>query len=883
MKSGVGGLAKLVFFAQALLRHASAIGVTNVPSPNLDLSQLGRVAVAGDFDSISLYTYEGQNENAFSTNGSQALLTRYPSGSFQSLAVADGYVQTMCPFVLMDGSLAGVIVGGNFTSLGGVEAQGIALWNPNTTEITPLPGLSGRVSSVYCDPSSATVYVGGSFSGGNSTNAIAWTTGWTNLPFAGFNGPVTSITKGPNKNIIFGGAFTGLGNTTTPKNRDGQVVNLSSGNITAGASTATVGYNDPHNIVCKIGSQDGPGNTWLLADRTPGYWQVNFQFGFNPTKLRLYNTKQDGRGTKTFRVTALPIDGIMNMTYTDANGNAASCSDQCPLSQDSNTYQDFHFANSIGMNGFRVDVSDWYGNGGGLSGIEMFQDDIYSFAIESFNEPKCDGVSQGASATTTGSWAVMPSASSTSEYLSAVLTGSNISSESASVVFQPDIKQSGNYSITVHTPGCMQDNSCATRGRVNITGSMTATGPAFSTELFQTNNYDKYDQVYYGYVDVNSDTFRPQVTLTPASGQAGPLTVVAQRVRFELLAPMGGLNGLFEFNPNEATVSTDFSQSAINRAGQSLHNNALINQLAVVQDATYVAGNFTADSGINNICFVKNANATALPGSGLNSEVLVMYQNGSLLYVGGNFTNTGDNASTGLSGVAAFSVPNNAWQPLGAGVDGIVWDIVPLQLNITDGLLADVITISGNFGHVNAFGKNGSFSTHGFAVWVPGYNNWLHNLGIATISIAGQLVTQTKVPGFTPLFAGSISSQALGLSDAVALTGSGQPTLQSLGLTITPKQVGSSPMQKRAINGQNVTGVVTGKFYHSHGLNITILGGHFTASASNGSTINNLVFLNDTTSRTVTGVSDTLDTNSVFLALDTQDTTLFAGGTISGT
>ncbi|KAK4994622.1 hypothetical protein LTR28_000809, partial [Elasticomyces elasticus] len=95
---------------------------------------------------------------------------------------------------------------------------------------------------------------------------------------------------------------------------------------------------------------------------------------------------------------------------------------------------------------------------------------------------------------------------------------------------------------------------------------MTATAPAFSTELFQTNNYDKYDQVYYGYVDVNSDTFRPQVTLAPASGQAGPLTVVAQRVRFELLAPMGGLNGLFEFNPNEATVSTDFSQSAINRA-----------------------------------------------------------------------------------------------------------------------------------------------------------------------------------------------------------------------------------------------------------------------------------------------------------------------------
>jgi len=131
-----------------------------VPSPNLDLSQLGRVAIAGNFDSISLYTYNGQNENVFNTNGSQSLLTRYPNGAFESLGLADAYITTMCPFVQKDGSLAGVVVGGNFTSLGGVEAQSIALWNPNTTQITALPGLSGTVSAVYCDATSGTVYVG---------------------------------------------------------------------------------------------------------------------------------------------------------------------------------------------------------------------------------------------------------------------------------------------------------------------------------------------------------------------------------------------------------------------------------------------------------------------------------------------------------------------------------------------------------------------------------------------------------------------------------------------------------------------------------------------------------------------------------------------------
>ena len=79
-------------------RTAHAITPTSVPSPNLDLSKLGRVALAGDFDSISLYQYIGQNED-FSTNGSLALLTRYPNGAFQTLDQTDAYIETMCPFM----------------------------------------------------------------------------------------------------------------------------------------------------------------------------------------------------------------------------------------------------------------------------------------------------------------------------------------------------------------------------------------------------------------------------------------------------------------------------------------------------------------------------------------------------------------------------------------------------------------------------------------------------------------------------------------------------------------------------------------------------------------------------------------------------------------
>ena len=361
----------------SLIHSSQAVNFQPVPAPSLDLSKLGRVGLAGDFDSISLYSYEEQTENGFSTNGSQSVIARLPNGAFTNLASSDAHIMSMCSFVMKDGTMAGVVVGGNFTSLGGIEAQGVAMIDPNSGKVTPLPGLSGSVSAVYCDQNTNTVYVGGSFKGGNSTNAIAWvgTTGWANLPFAGFNGPVSTIALESAGNVVFGGSFDGLGNTTGPRAKDQQIVNLSTANLTTGSGATTAGFSDPKNIVCQTSGQGGPGQTWLLADNAPGFWKAHFEFGFEPTKLRLWNTNQDGRGTKTFRMTAFPINGIMNLTYTDpTTGQNATCDARCPLPNKNSTYQDFSFVNVIGMNAFQIDISDWYGSGGGLNGIELFQD-----------------------------------------------------------------------------------------------------------------------------------------------------------------------------------------------------------------------------------------------------------------------------------------------------------------------------------------------------------------------------------------------------------------------------------------------------------------------------------------------------------------------------
>lgn len=859
-----------------------------ISSPNLDLSQLGRVAVGGDFDSISIQTYEGQNEN-LSSNGSQSLLARYPNGAFQSLGLvdADASIAAMCPFVSRNGENQGVVVGGNFTSLAGVQASSIALWNPNTTDVQPLSGLTGPVRALYCDSDSTTVYVGGMFMAGSSTNAMAWTTEWQNLPFAGFNGPVNSITKNSDGNIVFGGNFDGLGNASTPTTPDAQVVNLSGGNITTAGSADS---SDPRSIICSTQSDDA----WLLRDNTAGWWQGSYGFGFIPTKLRLYNAR-NGHGTKVFHFENLNDGGILNLTYTDpSSGEKSYCDRVCPLPENNSTEQDFHFVNPVGVSSFRIWIDQWYGSSGGLNGIELFQDEIFSYAVNAFNEPQCDGISNGSSSTASpnSTWVRKPNLGQTnSDYLMAALDTSTQVSPDTNVVFRPSLDQSGNYSILLYTPGCIVDDSCSTRGQVNVTASVTSSGEPTTTTLFQTNNYDKFDQIFYGYIDVDG-SFTPSVTLSPASGQNVPLNIVASRVRFELVnSTSGGLNGLYEYNPNKPqTDDQEFSDSAVNRAGEALERDAIINSVAQYQDTLYVAGNFRGD-GISNVMSVTD-NATALPGGGLNGEVMSMYLNGSVLYMAGVFGNTADNSVDGLSNIAAFSIADNKWNAFGAGVDNAVFDVVPLRLNISANNLQDCLAISGNFSSVKAFSGNAAFDVSGFAVWVPSQNNWLHNIQSATVALRGRLTAYTEVPDMeSPLYGGTISSQGLDFSDVVELVGSGMPSLQSLGTELeqtSGTNATSTSMAKRALatqtsSGQNFTGAYDGIFYQSNGLNITVLGGNFAATASNGSEIRNLIFVNNTNSaETVSGV-DGLDSDSIFVAMDTTGTMLFAGGAINGT
>ncbi len=469
---------------------------------------------------------------------------------------------------------------------------------------------------------------------------------------------------------------------------------------------------------------------------------------------------------------------------------------------------------------------------------------------------------------------------SNSEYLTANL-GPNVSTSEVSVVFEPDIMQQANYTVTMFTPGCMQDNSCDTRGIVNVTGIYaTKSAPPSPTQIYQTNSYDKYDTIYQGPVDISSGGFRPSVTLAAVKGQKDGVTIVAQRVQFSIGNSTGGLNGIYEFNPNTNTLDTDFLNSTFDQAGMDLEQGAIINSIAVLDGATYIAGNFTDSStGFANIFLIGSGNATTLPNGGLNAEVSSIMVYEDLLYVGGNFSNTVNGSITGLNNFAAFNTTSKQWQALGAGVSGAVDSIVSLKVNVTTNQPETCITVNGFFDTLNSFGPTQGVSVSGFGIWVPSRRNWLQNLHVQSQSITGKLSTMTNVTGSNALLAGTLASQDMSAEDAVYL--SSNPTaINSLNFGIQPQQVG--PMtRKRAISGQNVTGVVTGLFHNSGNLNVTVLGGHFTAKATNGSTIDNLAFVNGATN-TVTGLTASLDTDSAFLALATSGNVLYAGGTVTG-
>lgn len=637
----------------------AAYAVHPVQLPKLNTDDFGDMGILGDYDGISRVEYGGQ-QNFSSFSGTQVaqighdsphVIAQVNSSVLISLAQIQLTQNTTIKQCQLDNDL--------------YVTDGVGLWTVDIAEGTVnsiSTGLNGTIYALYCDTQEGSVLVGGDIEGG----VAQWDTGKQDFAvpsFGGFkNGSVTGITR-LGDNLVFTGSFEGIindkGTNHTVQHNVTDITDLDLTGLASNSSTlellngqngsnssetlqeiarkvnqtinapqqisfqsaqiqaeGTNGDVDPKDISC-------PGSTaWALTPDRQGTWRANFPYSFTPSTVVIDNLPESsGGGTEMLRFLAFPLNGIMNLTYVDQNGQKQYCDAFCPMPQGGS--REFTFVNSIGMNSFQLDLLSFYGNHAGLSGVQMFHAERFTFADNQLNEGNgCSrNMSQATNATAQGDF------NTQGTYLTSSID-SQQQLDNTQVSFSPNASYSGNYTVRLFTPGCVQDGSCAARGGVDVT-VQTSPSDSHSLTLFQTNNEDKYDTIFSGPINVTSG-FHPSVTLKPSADGPIPRNFVADRLQFTMTSVsnltqifgdsylnytlLGGKNGsrlinsseivdirnIFEYSPgNFSTTNQTVGNTTLNRLGPLIDGRLTFIETAESDDGVVLAGDFISPIGKN--------------------------------------------------------------------------------------------------------------------------------------------------------------------------------------------------------------------------------------------------------------------------------------------
>ncbi|KAI5305742.1 hypothetical protein KEM56_003443, partial [Ascosphaera pollenicola] len=416
-----------------------------------------------------------------------------------------------------------------------------------------------------------------------------------------------------------------------------------------------------------------------------------------------------------------------------------------------------------------------------------------------------------------------------------------------------------------------------------------------STIIYQTNEYEKYDHVYNGYIQSASPLFRPKLTLSGLEGSRG-MEIVASFSRFQKVSNMShDLNGLFTYDPSSQSVSIEsLTVTSFMQIGSDLSAEAQINAIATVDNTLMMGGNFTnGDNGdeFKDILAVEGDKAESLTDGGLDNQVNALLALDSLLYVGGSFKRTA-NGGEQLLNAAIYNTKEKKWEGLGAkGLNDAVHYIAEFPVNISS-KVESAVAFSGNFTRIiPSSGNNNEISVPGFAVWVPSKKDWLNNIHDANTSAYYGQLTSSIVVNDTVILAGSLHSGGA-LSPGVVELYTEPEAESRVGVAKFPIDINqssidspSSSKSKRDTDLKStipVNGPLAAVFYNGNGKNLTILGGHFSAKDSKNSSVHNLVILDGSKDNEVTGLSSKIDANSTFRSVAVQKDTLFAGGNVTG-
>lgn len=545
---------------------------------------------------------------------------------------------------------------------------------------------------------------------------------FSSTPFLGFGegSRVNAISKisGPDDSgsILFGGSFDTLGipqlltrnitshnasnNTSDPVFAE-QAISLKS------ATFSSVNGDPSNDDSAVINPPALP--LWQLEPNVGGEWLVLLppeMRGVTPSKARIY-VPPGLNGIKTFRIYSHPNGGIMNLTYIDPDTNqVAYCDAWCPLStittlrdataknaakyndsssttentvilddgsfvyyadatsrvealRYSSQFQEFGFVNTLGFESLTLTTVAWYGDRGAFSGLELYTDTITVYANQALNQPNGNLEDDFQHLNTVqilgGTFtpiSQIDSAIQNTDYL--VAEGSD-----AKVKFYPNITYTGNYLLIIHTPGCLQDNSCLKRAIVNVAVLDANNTILSSHQIYQNNDYDKYDPLYSGPLVGTAEgrgLNRVEVTFdSPIGSSAASSWVVLDSVQASIINldssqfPSNSskskyttlslsLNGLFEYslgNFSNFDVSKVYNtsndqktilplnafvgQSSINRLSSQFARQSVISDIVVQQSnpkTILLQGTFQSNS---TDLTLRNANLLTLSVDDFNS------------------------------------------------------------------------------------------------------------------------------------------------------------------------------------------------------------------------------------------------------------------------
>ncbi|KAI9592711.1 cortical protein marker for cell polarity-domain-containing protein [Syncephalis fuscata] len=691
----------------------------------LDIKQIGLLGVVGKFDGFSIRT-EPVDTSLISLPSSAtvannrslpATLIRRAGASVEILGQtsSNGTIDAVCilPRGKGDSLSSGVdvFVGGRFSSIGSLKTNNIARYDPIERKFFPLErGVDGPVRSLLCDRHRQILYVGGRFRApvpektpdtdpeadpftawGRFGGGIAkWQNNqWMSLPFKGVGYNATNINdnnpandrRGVNalalsadgRTVIVGGGFTGTADSAAYLAPNSQPINLGSALISAGATSTDAGQNNPQNIVCSAeGQQPSKDRAWLMQNNAPGYWRAQLPTTATISLLKIKNTQVTNRGVKTFSVNSLPDNGLITLSYFDADaGRTLTCREKCPLKQ-SDKYQYFHVAaeNQIEGRGINFNVIEWYGLGGGLASIELFQKDVMAYADNRFNFPACAKTPIRSESSLTGTWSSVQLPSLTRPVMQYTYTGTS----SGAITFKPNVPEDGFYEIYLLQPGCDLDQSCERRNLVDVSVLAVPQSATVTTTVDQSIRGNRRVLLYTGLVAASAGNggFAPQITLSIAkdaralaSGVTG--SIVADAIQFVRLQTISEVNGVLLVSN---TADTGITWNALN---ELLPSGSIVNALQpTASGSLFIGGSFRDNTAnyTNIVEYTNDATMRSLPDAGVNGPVNALADTGDNLWIGGGFTHTSGNATV-LLNLAPYSYAARQWQP-SLGVDGPV-------------------------------------------------------------------------------------------------------------------------------------------------------------------------------------------------------------------